>query len=292
MRQSMQWLATGILVLAPFATPAVQPYLAADKVEGGDLSVAMASVESKLTAAGFTVVGRHRPKGVEAGTVVVTDPDLLAAIREIGGSAIITAPIRIGVQKNGTVSTINPEYWWRAFAGDNYPRLAKAEAAVDERLHKALNTGVPFGGEVSAEQLPRYHYMLGMERFADRALIAQYSGFDQALKIVQGNLDKGIGGTAKVYEVVLPDAKLAVIGFAQNDPERGEGWWVNRLGGADHIAALPWEVFIVDGKIYALYGRFRTALAWPTLGMGQFMTIMHHPDATLRMAKDIAGVGN
>jgi hypothetical protein len=192
-------------------------------------------------------------------------------------------------EKNGTVSTINPEYWWRAFAGDPYPRLAKAQAAVDERLHKALNTGARFGGEVGVDQLPRYHYMLGMERFADRALIKQYGAFDEALKTVQANLAKGVAGTAQVYEIILPDAKLAVIGFAQNDPERGEGWWVNRLGGVDHIAALPWEVFIVDGKICALYGRYRTALAWPTLGMGQFMTIMHHPDARLRMVRDIAG---
>ena len=289
MRQRMQWLVTGMLVLAPFATPAVQPYLAADKVAAGDLTAAMTAVETKLTAAGFTVVGRHRPAGVEAGTVIVTDPVLLAAIREIGGSAIMTAPIRVGVQMDGTVSTINPEYWWHAFVGDQYPRLAQAGKAVEERLRKALNTGAPFGGEVAADQLPRYHYMLGMERFADRALIKQYAGFDAALKAVQANLDKGVDGTAKVYEIIMPDAKLAVIGFAQNDPKRGEGWWVNRLSGADHIAALPWEVFIVDGKIYGLYGRYRTALAWPTLGMGQFMTIVHHPDATLRMVEDIAG---
>jgi hypothetical protein len=139
LRQGKQWLIMGLLALAPFATKAVQPYLAADRVEAGDLSAAMASVEKKLTAAGFTVVGRHRPTGVEAGTVIVTDPDLLAAIREIGGFAIITAPIRIGVQKDGKVSTINPQYWWRAFAGENYPRSASAEAAVEERLHKALN---------------------------------------------------------------------------------------------------------------------------------------------------------
>jgi hypothetical protein len=194
LRQGKQWLIMGLLALAPFATKAVQPYLAADRVEAGDLSAAMASVEKKLTAAGFTVVGRHRPTGVEAGTVIVTDPDLLAAIREIGGFAIITAPIRIGVQKDGKVSTINPQYWWRAFAGENYPRSASAEAAVEERLHKALNTGASFGGEVSAEQLPRYHYMLGMERFADRALIKQYASFDEALKTIQSNLAKGVDG--------------------------------------------------------------------------------------------------
>src|SRR5260370_41137773 len=69
MRELTQWLFTGSLVLAPIATPAVQPYLAADKVQAGDLSSAMSAVESKLTAGGFTVIGRHRPKGIDAGTV-------------------------------------------------------------------------------------------------------------------------------------------------------------------------------------------------------------------------------
>ena len=72
------------------------------------------------------------------------------------------------------------------------------------------------------------------------------------------------------------------------DPEYGEGWWVNKIG-PDHIAALPWEVYVVDGKVMALYGRFRTALAWPDLGMGQFMTIRNHPDATMKMLKAVAG---
>ena len=289
MRSPMQLLLALTLMLAPLATPAVQPYLAADKVQAGDLPAAMAAVESRLTGAGFTVVGRHLPKGVNAGTVVATDPELLAAIRDIGGTIIVAAPIRVGVQKDGTVSTINPEYWLRAFAGENYPRLAKAGAAVTTRLRQALNTGAAFGGEVSAEQLPRYRYMITMEHFADRALVKEYAGFDQALTAVEASLAKGVHTTAKVYEIVLPDSKVAVIGFAQNDPERGEGWWVDRINGVGHIAALPWEVFIVDGKVYGLYAWYRTALAWPTLGMGQFMTIVRHPEATYRMVKDIAG---
>lgn len=288
MRHLANVLATLILASLPLAAPAVQPYLTAEKVQGGDLPAAMATIESKLTTAGFAVIGRHLPRGIDAGTVIATDAELLAAIEAVGGTSIVAAPIRIGVLKDGTVSTINPEYWLRALTGDSYRHLAGAGAAVTARLHTALNTGAPFGGDVGADQLPRYRFMFGMERFGDRALIKDYGAFDTAIATVEANLAKGVASTAKVYEIVLSNKKVAVIGFAQNDPERGESWWVNRISGADHIAALPWEVFVVDGKVYGLYARYRTALAWPTLGMGQFMTIVHHPDATYRMIKAIA----
>ena len=74
-----------------------------------------------------------------------------------------------------------------------------------------------------------------------------------------------------------------------NDPELGEGWWANKIG-PDHVAALPWEIFVVNGKVMALFGRYRTALAWPSLGMGQFMTIANHPDTTKEMLDAVAGV--
>ena len=63
---------------------------------------------------------------------------------------------------------------------------------------------------------------------------------------------------------------------------------MNKIG-VDHIAALPWEVYIVDKTVYALAGRYRTALAWPSLTMGQFMGIVQHPDNVRQMALDIAG---
>jgi hypothetical protein len=76
----------------------------------------------------------------------------------------------------------------------------------------------------------------------------------------------------------MSDKKMAVFGVAMNSSSDGEGWWVNKIG-TDHPAALPYELFIVDNKVYALYARYRIALAWPALGMGQFMTIINAPEA-------------
>jgi hypothetical protein len=277
------------LALFSLLAHALQPYFYGDKVAGGDLKTALAAAEQKLSAAGFTVIGRHTPAGIPGhGVIVVTEPGLTAALTQIGGSAIVGVPIRVGVKADGTVSYLNLEYWQRAFLRKDY---AKAEAAVKAaagKLAQALGAGKPFGGEVKAEDLPSYRYMAGMERFDDKSELKTYASFDEAVKTIRDNLAKNVAKTAKVYEVVIPEKKLAVFGVTTNDPEDGEGWWVNKIG-PEHIAALPWEIFVVDNKAHALFARFRTALAWPDLGMFQFMKIGSHPDSNHAMMAKVAG---
>jgi hypothetical protein len=160
---------------------------------------------------------------------------------------------------------------------------------VRERLAHALGAGAAFGGDVPEADLANYRYMFGMERIdSPRNELNAFGSFDEALRTVRDNLAKGTGQTAQVYEVVMPQAQLAVFGVALNDPESGEGWWVSTIG-ADHVAALPYEIFVVGGKVYALYGRYRIALSWPALGMGQFMRIVRAPDAIHQTMGRLAG---
>jgi hypothetical protein len=287
MKKTMAGLA---LALAAFAAHALQPYVAGTKLACSDLKACTTAVEQKLVTAGFTAIGVHAAKGLpKQATVVVTDTGLTEALKGIGGTAVVGMPIRVGVKADGTVSYLNLEYWQRAFLRKDYGKAEAAVKATAGRLEQALGAGAAFGGDVPAEDLPRYRYMFGMERFDDdKNTLTEYKSFDEAVKVVRDNLAKGVKGTGKVYELVLPDKKLAVFGVALNDAEYGEGWWVNKIG-ADHVAALPWEVFVVNGKVMGLYGRYRTALAWPSLGMGQFMTIANHPDTTKAMLDAVAG---
>lgn len=280
------------LMLTAVSAWALQPFLAADaKLPGGNVKAAMSVAESKLKGAGFAVVGQYQPQGIAGhGVLVATDQGLIDAARAIGGSAVVAIPIRVGVKADGTVSYINTEYWGRAYLRENYGKAEAALKAVAGKLQAAFGTGKPFGGDIESDKLAKYRYMWGMERFDDRSTIKEYKNFDEAIKVVRENLGKGVGGLAKVYELSYPDKKMAVFGVAQNDRENGEGWWVNKISGTDHIAVLPWEVFVVDGNVMALHGRFRTALGWPSLTMGQFMAIGSHPDSTLRMMEDLAGV--
>lgn len=274
--------------MAPWAW-ATSPYLAGNRLPAADVPSLLAQVERKLQAEGFTVVGRHQPRGLPAyGSVVATDPALLDAIRTAGGHAILAAAIRIGVKSDGSVSYTEPEYWGRAYLRERYDAAVPALRAVRERLARALGAGAPFGGDVPAADLPRYRYMFGMERIDDpRTELRSFASFDEALRTVQARLAKGVGHTAKVYEVVLPAQQLAVIGVALNDAESGEAWWAGKIG-PEHIAALPYEIFIIGGKAHALYGRYRIALSWPALGMGQFMTIARAPDLIHQTMEQLA----
>jgi len=282
----------GVLLLtlwAPLAF-AISPYLTGDKLGGGDVNGVMSQVEKKLQAEGFVVVGKYSPKGLgQYGVVVVTDKGVLDAVHSVGGASIIGAGIRVGVKADGTVSYTNPDYWYRAYFRKQFSSAEPAVKAVEEKLKKALGAGKGFGGDLSATDLPSYRYMFGMERFdSDKNDLKTYPSFEVAVKAIQDNLAKGVNKTSKVYEVVVADKKIAVFGVAMNDPKSGEGIWVNKVG-ADHIAALPYEIYVVGNKVGALYGRYRIALAWPTLGMGTFMKISDTPDEILETLTGVAG---
>ena len=284
-------LLTGaLLMVLAQASLALTPYFSGDKQAAGDVKAQLAQVERKLQAEGFVVVGRHQPAGLpQHGSVIVTDRALLDAIRGAGGVAIVGAGLRVGVKSDGTVSYMNPEYWYRAYLRSAFDAAQPAVRSAQERLTKALGGGAGFGGDVPAADLAEYRYLFGMERIDSvRNELRSFASFDEALRTVQDNLGKGVGGTSKVYEVVLPQNRLAVIGVALNDPEQGEAWWAGKIG-PDHVAALPYEIYIVEGKVSALYARYRIALSWPALGMGQFMTIMRAPDAIHTTMAKLAG---
>lgn len=287
MKAFMLWC---VLLCGSQACLALPPYLQGDKVTGPGLSARLDQVEKKLQAEGFSVVGRHTPPGLPGhASLVVTDPDMLATVRTLGGPAIVAATIRVGLQEDGTLSYMHPEYWYRAYLRGQYPAAQTAAQSVHRRMARALGEGPGFGGDVPEGALANYRYMFGMERFdAANSLLGTHASFEDALKSVQDNLARGVGSTRRVYEVVMPNHRIAVFGVAMNDPDDGEGWWVNKIG-AGHMAGLPYELFIVDNKVYALYARYRIALAWPALGMGQFMRIVNAPEAIRSTLSRIAG---
>lgn len=265
------------------------PYIKGDNLPAADVAAVMGQVETKLQSAGFTVVGKYQPKGIPGhGVVVVTDKGILDAISSVGGDVIVGAGIRVGVKADGTVSYMNPEYWYRAYFRDNYSKAEAAVKAVEGKLAQTLGKGAQFGGEVDPASLGHYHYMVMMEYFEDKRKLVNHESFEKAVEAVRANLAKGVGNTAKVYEVVMADKKTAVFGVAMNDPEKGEGAWINTIEGTENIAAMPYEIFVVDGQVQALFARYRIALSWSSLTMTSFSKIITTPSYIQKTLKKVA----
>ncbi|MCU0841332.1 MAG: hypothetical protein MUC79_06385 [Thiobacillaceae bacterium] len=282
--------ALALLLISPLAW-AISPYFYGDRVaSGGDLATAMGQVEAKLAKSGFQVIGRHVPTGLPGhGVVIATDKDLLRVIGQMGGASIVGAALRVGVKSDGTVSYMNPDYWYRSYLRKQFRLAEKTLRGVQGRLTRALGGGKPFGGDVAKTDLPEYQYMFGMEGFeSDKNLLMEHLEFDDAVKSIQENLAKGVGRTAKVYEIIIPEKQIAVFGVALNDPKEGEGWWVKTIG-TENIAALPYEIYVVNNRANALFARYRIALGWPEVGMGTFMRIVEAPGIIRETLMRVAG---
>lgn len=279
-----------VMGLLSGAASAISPYFYGDKVPGDSTQAIATSVENKLKGAGFKVVGKYFPKKLPThGVIVVTDDAVLKEVGELGGNAILGAAIRVGVKSDGTVSYMNPDYWYRAYFRKNFAQAEETSKTLSDKLAKALGKEAPFGGDEPAPKLTNYRYMIGMERVdSPKNKLAEHASYAEAVKIVRENLAKNLGQTAKVYEISIPDKKISVFGVAMNDETLGDGKWLKTIQMEDSIAGLPYEIFVINGEVHALHGRFRIALAFPDVGMGQFMRISSLPN---KIMETMAGVG-
>ncbi len=287
----MRWMTAWVLLVFSASAWAVSPYIQGDSVAGGNVQAAATAVESKLKDGGFKVVGKYFPKALAGyGVVIATDDAMLAEVGSVGGYAVMGAAIRVGVKADGSVAYTNPDYWYRAYFRKNFDKKEEAVKALQGRLQKTLGAGKGQGGDEEAANLSNYRYMIGMERLDSyKNKLAEHGSFDDALKTVRDNLAKGTGKTAKVYEIVMPNRKLAVFGVAMNDSGNSDGEWISKIEMQNNVAGLPYEIYVIDKEVGAPHGRFRIALAFPDVGMGQFMRISSLPNVIIETMSAVAG---
>ncbi|MDQ1314183.1 MAG: hypothetical protein QG662_292 [Pseudomonadota bacterium] len=287
----MRWISAWALFVFSGSVWAISPYIQGTPVAGGNVQAAATAVEGKLKSGGFKVVGKYFPKDLAGyGVVVATDDAMLGEVASVGGVAVMGAAIRVGVKADGSVTYTNPDYWYRAYFRKSFDKREGAVKALQARLQSALGAGKGQGGDETAASLSNYRYMLGMERIdSSKSKLAEHGSFDEALKAVRDNLAKGAGSTAKVYEVVMPDRKLAVFGVAMSGADNSDGKWIKKIDMQENIAGLPYEIYVVDKAVGSPYGRFRIALAFPDVGMGQFMRISSLPNDIVETMSAVAG---
>ena len=154
---------------------------------------------------------------------------------------------------------------------------------------------------MSGEDLREYHYMFGMEYFDDPSELAEYDSYEQGVKTVEANLEKGVGGVTKVYRVDIPGKKQTLFGVAMDAPSDSEEdqymddeYIMDEIDFKDlrSTAHLPYEILVSGDQAYALYARFRIAINFPDLSMmgsNSFMNIMDSPAAIEKALIQAAG---
>lgn len=287
----MKWMTAWVLLVFSSVSWAIAPYIQGNPVAGGTVQAVASAVETKLKGNGFKVVGKYFPKDLAGyGVVIVTDGDMLGEVGSAGGHAVLGAAIRVGVKADGSVAYTNPDYWYRAYFRKAFDKKEAAVKALQTRLQDALGAGKGMGGDETAASLSNYRYMIGMERLDSyKNKLAEYGSFNEAVKTVRENLAKGAGKTTKVYEIIMPDRKMAVFGVAMNDGANSDGEWLKKIDMQESIAGLPYEVYVVDKEVGSPHGRYRIALAFPDVGMGQFMRISSLPNVIIETMSAVAG---
>ena len=293
-------LATVLAVFAVGAQAAskrLKPFIMAD-ITTGDIATVQKQVEKKLKDGGFEVVGSYSP--YSNATVIAFTNDALkqnAAKSEFGGYG---AAQRVSVTKVGNdlqVAYTNPTYMAHIY------RMASDLAGVSSQLVKVLGKRKEFGSRkgLRVKKLRKYHYMFGMEYFDDTSMheLAQYPNHKAALKTVEGNLKKGLGGVTQVYRIDVPGKDEVVFGVGMKKGKGGDKYVDDSfiMGIIDFTeekgtAHLPYEILVSGKKVYHLYARFRIAINFPDLSMmgdNSFMNIVESPEAIKKALTKVAG---
>ena len=242
------------------------------------------TVRSALENSGFRIIGEYNPANSDSlYAICYTRKDLEEIALSFAERGALASALKIGLKKNDDylkISMINPMYLFYGYFIDGIDKKESALLKISEDAKSALkdvgSEFKPFGGELSKEKLQKYHYKVMMPYFKDAEELNEFDSFEEGLKVIRGNLEKGKGNTKNVYELVYADKKVAVFGVGLLNVEDGESQFLPIIG-EDHIAAMPYEIILQGNEATILPGRFRIALHWPELTMGTFMKIMSTP---------------
>ncbi len=264
------------------AAQTIQPFYKIGEFDK-ELTTVQTEVNQLLTGAGFEVLGTYHPENNPAMLVIAfSNSDLQQLSLQFKDRGALAGVLKAAIiEKDGksTLSILNPEYMFLAYWGKQLNGQEQQLTAFSDKivqLFSKMGNPVAFGGEMDKEDLPGYHYKIMMPYFDDPDELADFNSFEEGLRIIRANLAAKKGNTSKVYELVLPEKKIAVFGIGLMDEENGESHFLPIIG-ENHLAAMPYQIILQGTKATALPGKYRLALYWPELTMGTFMKIMHTP---------------
>ena len=254
------------------------------KKETGSVASVVAETKSKLTKAGFEIVGEYSPYD-NATIIIVTNAALKAnaAKSDFGAFGAAQRVTVTKVNNEVQVAFTNPVYM------ANIYRMKDDLKSVAAQLESALGDMGEYGPEkgLTAKDLRDYQYKWLMPYFDDRVELADYADYKTALAKVEASLAKpNKGGVKKIYRIDIPGKEETVIGVSMAGPDNvdcsGDKYIMSKIDfkALKSTGHLPYEVVISKGAVYALPAEFRIALSFPDLSMmgsNSFASIMCAP---------------
>lgn len=265
-----------------------KPFILASVSVDKDFQMQVDETKASLLHNGFQLLGEMEPYKdtfvKNAKVLIVTNPELLeiAKATPYGGFA---APWRVSItqtDENVQVATINPQYLKHAY------RLKGDLSKTQTDLKTALGEVSTFGSKkgLTARKLAKYHYTIGMERFQNVYILGEHQSHEEALAVLEGNLENNEHGLGKVYRLDL-DENVSVFGISRKGPNEkyrylDDEFIMQTVDFQEHkgTAYLPYEIMVKGNQIIALHMRYRMALHYPDLSMmgkHSFMTLRPSP---------------
>ena len=264
-----------------------QPFVLAS-INDSTLEEQVGATIDALGEAGFTVAGKHRP--LENAVVIVATSDALKEIAAASDRGGYAAGQRISVteREGGTeVAFVNPLYIQHAY------HLGADMQPVLDSLAAALGNMEFFGTEdgMTAEDLAKYKYTIGMQKFGDPSELASFGSFEKAVAAVEVGLAREGDALTQIYRIDIPGKEQAVIGVGmkatgpdEDEQDIDERFQLSVVDfeGYSKVAYFPYEILVNGSDVEALHMRFRMAVHFPDLSMmGQhgFMKLRKSPGA-------------
>jgi len=232
---------------------------------GAHLSVDEAS--AKLKENGFEVVTTHKVNKKSTGTTIIFTNKMMKKIasKKTRGFAGVLR-LLIDDERN-LISVMNPIYFQKAFLQDDYKDAdAKKILSSIEKAFGSLKGG---SDKLDEDDISGYHFMMSMPYYEDAVVIAEGSNVELLEKVT---------GHAKGRNLIF-DMKLSENSYLVGcNLGRKTSRFVKKIG-TQNAQLLPYMVLIENNEAKILHAKYYLAISYPSLSMGEFMTIATVPGA-------------
>ncbi|MFN8255256.1 MAG: hypothetical protein U0W24_06175 [Bacteroidales bacterium] len=251
----------------------------------GTLNHVDSAVRATLQSEKFDIIGSYHPAKDENLLVITfTRQDLLSLTLKIGNTAIMAGVMRIGLIKQNDsvqISLLNPEYLFYAYLRDETKKyeieLNQISIEIKSALLPVATEFTPFiTSSLTERELKEFRFLVHNPGFDDAISVMEFESFNKGVETIRKNLQARKDETYKVYEMIFKDKKVAIFGIGLFDARNGEAFFLNKLG-KSHLAALPYELVLIDNKASMLHGKFWFPLFWSDLSMSDYRKIYKTP---------------